>query len=62
VCSYCISAVTNANNACLQERAKEARYAKQLALATNQKVQSQPDDGGRGDGSAISAMCFCTLK
>ncbi|DBB01166.1 TPA: hypothetical protein ACH3X1_001053 [Trebouxia sp. C0004] len=45
-----------------EERAKEVRYAKQLALATNRKVQSQPGDGGRCDGSAISAMCFCTIK
>ncbi len=52
----------NANNVCLQERAKEARYAKQLALATNQTVQPQPGDGGRCDGSASSAMCFCMIK
>ncbi|KAA6428436.1 MAG: exonuclease family (ISS), partial [Trebouxia sp. A1-2] len=29
-----------------EERAKEARYAKQLARATNQDVQPQPGDGG----------------
>lgn len=45
-----------------EERAREVRYAKQLALATNQKVQSQPHDDGRCDGSASSAMCFCTVK
>lgn len=44
-----------------EEHAKEARYARQLALATNTRYSVQ-SKYGKDNKSASNALCFCTVR